>query len=129
MFHFSQKSKDRMAGVHPDLIKVAERALEITRIDFGIPEHGGKRTAEEQNKLFLIGASKADGFNNKSNHQSGNALDFYAYVDGKATWDTGYMALVACAFFQAASELGIRIEYGGLWKSFQDLPHIQLVEV
>lgn len=129
MFKFSATSKDRMAGVHPDLIKIANRAIQITKIDFGIPEHGGKRAAEEQNKLFLMGVSKADGFNNPSYHQSGNALDFYAYVDGKATWDMVYMAQVACAFFHAASELGVRIEWGGLWKSFQDSPHIQLAEV
>lgn len=116
-----------MSGIDVRLIYIAERAIKITRVDFGIPEHGGLRTAEEQKALFDKGVSKADGYHNKSRHQSGKALDFYAYVDGKATWDVEYMAQIACAFYQSASELNHKIEWGGLWKGFPDSPHIQLV--
>jgi peptidoglycan LD-endopeptidase CwlK len=125
-FHLSDTSKQRMTGIDIRLVDIAERAIQITRIDFGIPEHGGKRTAEEQNKLYLEKASNADGYTNKSYHQTGKALDFYAYVEGKATWDMVYMAQVACAFLQAANELGFVVEWGGLWKNFVDTPHIQL---
>ena len=55
-------------------------------------------------------------------------IDFYAYVDGKASWDEGHLALVATAFMQAAIKLGYKIQWGGLWKGFKDMPHIQLVE-
>lgn len=41
-FRFSKRSRDRMKGVHPDLIAVAERAIEITPIDFLVTE--GVRT-------------------------------------------------------------------------------------
>lgn len=127
MFRLSNKSIENMSGVHQDLKKVAHRAIEITKIDFGIPSSGGDRTAEEQHELFKKGLSKCDGYDVKSYHQSGNALDFYAYVGGRASWNEYHLAMVATAFLQAASELGIKLEWGGNFKSFKDMPHVQLM--
>lgn len=127
-FKFSERSKQNMAGVDPRLIRIAEMAIEITRVDFGIPSDGGIRTAERQNELFKAGKSKLDGYNKKSEHQSGKALDFYAFVDGKASWEKEHLAQVAAAFLQSASMLGIKLNWGGLWKTFLDMPHVQLVE-
>ena len=126
-FKFSQRSKDRMKGIDPRLIEIANLALQISPIDFGIPQHGGVRTAEEQWVLFMDGASKADGAHHKSKHQSGKALDFYAYVKGAPSWDYHNMAIVGAAHLQAASALNIRLQWGGLWKNFKDYPHIQLL--
>lgn len=128
-FKFSERSVARMSGVDPRLKNIAHRAIEISTIDFGVPAFGGKRTADEQYALFKAGTSKADGVRRQSKHQSGLALDVYAYVDGKASWDTEHLALVAAAMLQAASELGYKLEWGGLWKSFRDMPHFQLVEM
>lgn len=125
-FKFSTNSILRMNGVNKQLRNVAYRALEISKVDFGIPEHGGRRTAEEQNQLFKDGKSKADGYKKLSYHQSGNALDVYAFVDGKASWEKEHLAMVAAAMLQAAAEMGVKVEWGGLWKSFQDMPHFQI---
>ena len=116
-----------MAGVDPRLIEVANLALQISPIDFGIPRDGGLRTTEVQQRLFDEGLSLLDGVNMKSYHQSGKALDFYAYVDGKASWDKHHMAIVGASFLQAAAALGYPLQWGGLWKSFKDYPHVQLV--
>ena len=135
MFKFSTTSNKRRAGVDPRLIQISDRALEISVVDFGIPNHGGIRTAEEQYRLFLDGKSRADGTNDLSYHQSGKALDFYAFVDGKASWYPGHLAMVASAFLQAAAELGYRLTWGGLWKPVKttsgvphgwDAGHVQL---
>ena len=126
MFRFSTISNKRRAGVDPRLIQISDRALEISVVDFGIPKHGGIRTAEEQYKLFLDGKSRADGTNDLSYHQSGKALDFYAFVDGAASWHPGHLAMVASAFLQAAAELGYRLTWGGLWlpvKTTSGVPH------
>ncbi len=56
MFNFSQRSKDKMKGVHPDLIKVMEEAIRISPIDFAIVQ--GVRTQEEQNALYEQGRTK-----------------------------------------------------------------------
>ena len=122
----SAKSEERLRGVHPDLIKVCREALKISPIDFGIPQYGGLRSEADQVGLFAKGVSKCDGICNLSYHQSGKALDFYAYVDGAASWDKLHLALVAASFLQAASKLGIKLEWGGIWKSFKDYPHVQL---
>ena len=128
MFQLSSKSKQRREGVDPRLIEISDLAIQITVVDFGLPADAGKRTAERQNELYLDGKSKVDGYNKLSRHQSGKALDFYAFVDGKASWDTEHLAMVAAAFLQAASILGYKLKWGCLWKSFKDYPHVELVD-
>ena len=126
MFRFSKTSNLRRLGVDCRLIQISDRALEISVIDFGIPKYGGIRTAEEQYELFLDGKSRADGTNDLSYHQSGKALDFFAFVDGNASWHPGHLAMVAAAFLQASAELGYRLTWGGLWlpvKTTNGVPH------
>jgi len=126
MFRFSKTSNLRRLGVDCRLIQVSDRALEITVIDFGIPKYGGKRTVEDQYGLFLDGKSRADGTNSLSYHQSGKALDFFAFVDGKASWHPGHLAMVAAAFLQAGAEFGYKLTWGGLWlpvKTTSGVPH------
>ena len=138
-YKLSKNSIKNMDGVHPDLIMVCEVALGISMIDFGIPSTGGLRTAAVQNKLYMDGKSKADGFETLSNHQAkedgySHALDFYGYVDGKASWEEQHLAMIAAAFLQAASNLSIAVEWGGFWRGKQsklygwDMPHMQLVD-
>lgn len=135
MFEFSQNSLSNMEGINPKLIRITNLAIQICPIDFGIPEHGGLRTAETQHQLFLDEKSKADGYDNLSFHQSGDALDFYAFVDGRASWQHDHLAMVAIAHLQAASLFGYALEWGGLWRSNElingipygwDCAHIQL---
>ncbi len=124
-FKLSKRSLSNMDGIHPDLYEMALEAIKITNIDFGIPSTGGFRTVEEQKELYEGGASRCDGVRRKSKHQSGRALDFYAYVDGMACWDRNHLTHIAAAFMVAAMRRGVVLEWGGFWK-FQDFPHIEL---
>lgn len=128
-FSFSSKSKNIIEGVNNQLQAVMHRAIEISSIDFGVPSTGGKRTAQEQNRLFMGGKSKCDGYELLSYHQSGNAIDIYAYVDGKASWKVEHLNVVALAVLAAASELGVKIKWGGHFKGGWDKPHFELIEV
>lgn len=144
MFKLSDKSKQRRAGIDPRLIEIDDLAITITLIDYGHPADAGLRIAERQFQLFQKKSSKCDGYKKLSNHQAaddgyGKALDFYAFVFGRASWDLEHLTIVACAYFQAASILGYRIKWGGLWKSKNpkilngipygwDAPHIELLE-
>jgi len=125
-FKLGKNSINNLAGVDGRLIAIADLAIELTNIDFGVPSTGGLRTEEDQAKLFADGVSKADGVNNKSYHQSGKAMDVYAYVDGKASWDKLHLAVIASAMLQASAQLGYKLKWGGLWKSWQDYPHFEL---
>jgi peptidoglycan L-alanyl-D-glutamate endopeptidase CwlK len=137
MFQFSSSSIRRMKDVDVRLREIAHMALTISPIDFGIPEDGGLRTEDRQHALFLGGKSQLDGKNDISNHQTGKALDFYAFVNGTASWDTQHLSMVAAAFLQAASLLGYKLKWGGFFKPYKihngddfesgwDYPHVEL---
>lgn len=119
-YNLSKKSRDRLAGVHPDLVKVVDRAIEITEIDFAVLE--GVRSKTRQEQLVKAGASQTM----RSRHLTGHAVDLGAYVAGSVRWDWPLYHKIAVAVKQAASELQIPIEWGGDWTTFKDGPHWQL---
>jgi peptidoglycan L-alanyl-D-glutamate endopeptidase CwlK len=75
MYKFGNRSEQRMLGVRRDLAMCARKALIRSKYDMTIPWMGGVRTAEQQKRLFESGSTKADGYDKKSYHQTGNALD------------------------------------------------------
>ena len=119
-FRFSSRSLRNMEGVHPDLVAVAHRALEITEIDFLVTE--GLRTREKQIELVRAGASRTT----RSRHLTGHAIDIAAWVAGGVRWDWPLYEELSRAFKQAAAELKVPIVWGGDWKSFRDGPHYEL---
>lgn len=119
-FELGSVSRVHLRGVHPDLVKVVEQAITISRIDFRVLQ--GVRTLEEQRKLVAAGASKTM----KSRHLSGHAVDLGALLEGQIRWDWPLYDEIAVAMKAAAGDLGIPVEWGGDWKSFRDGPHYQL---
>lgn len=120
-FRFSQRSLKAMEGVHPKLVAVATRALELTPIDFVVTE--GLRTRERQAQLVRAGASRTM----RSKHLTGRAIDVAAWVGG-VRWDWPLYVRIAEAFKQAAEELDTDIVWGGDWSSLRDGPHFELGE-
>jgi peptidoglycan LD-endopeptidase CwlK len=131
-FKFSRRSKKRLEGVDPKMVELMERALKKSPIDFGIPEFGGLRKNYEQNGLFLKGLSKADGYKKLSNHQSGKAIDVYAYINGKASWRPIHLAIIAGVVLAEAKEMGMIVRWGGTFgsKLFMgwDKPHFERLD-
>jgi len=125
-FKLGANSLKNRAGVDSRLIEISDLAISLSNIDFGVPSTGGLRTEADQAELYTSGKSKCDGRTNKSYHQTGLALDVYAYVDGKASWDKLHLALIATVMLQAAAQLGYKLKWGGNWKSWQDMPHFEL---
>lgn len=119
-FTFSARSLAAMTDVHPDLVKVAHRALELTTVDFLVTE--GRRSVARQKELVAQGASRTM----QSRHLTGHAIDVAAYQSGKVNWNLEAMREIAKAFKAAAAELGIPIKWGGDWKTFKDTPHFEL---
>ena len=108
-FILSKLSLSRLDGVHPDLVKVVKRAIELTEVDFRVNE--GLRSKSRQNQLVASGASQTS----NSRHLTGHAVDLVAWVDRKISWDWQYYYPIAEAMRQAAQELKVRIEWGGCW--------------
>lgn len=120
-FRLSKRSEENLRGVHPDLVKVVHRALEITDIDFMVIE--GKRNEARQRQLVASGKSQTM----NSRHLTGHAVDCAPLVNNQIPWnDWPYFKKVADAMMQAAKEFGVDIEWGGNWKTFKDGPHFQL---
>ena len=114
------RSRARLTGVHPDLVRVVELALTYSPHDFTITE--GLRSKARQKELFDAGASKTM----NSRHITGHAIDFAVLVAGKVRWDWPLYGQVAAAFKRAAKELNVPIIWGGDWKSLRDGPHVEL---
>ena len=108
-YTLSSRSLDKLEGVNEDLVKVVKRAIELTKIDFGVIY--GMRTLEEQKKLFDAGKSQTM----KSKHLTGDAVDLMAYVDGKASWELNLYDDLADAMKWAATESGTKIRWGAAW--------------
>lgn len=133
MRSWTQRSLDNMKGLHPDLIRVLNRALQTSPHMLVVTE--GLRTLERQRELLRIGATKtlksrhlkqADGY--------GHAIDFYALVDinsdGKVSFEemsnVRLMLPIAEAIKAAAKEEKVAVTYGGDWRKFRDYPHFEL---
>lgn len=119
-FRLSQRSKDRLQGVHPDLVAVMELAIKRTPVDFTVLE--GLRTEERQRKLYASGASKTL----NSRHLTGHAVDVAPYADGEISWHWPHYYPLAATIKDCAYEIGVKIEWGGDWTSLRDGPHWQL---
>lgn len=145
----SERSEKTLLGVHPDMVRLVNEAIENTPVDFTVVQ--GVRTAEYQNTLYQQGrtvgfrgavVTDKDGYKKKSNHQVkadgyGHAVDLYPFYDGKVQTGNGLKGaelkfLIAkqvqlgLHVKEVAQRLGIVITWGGDWKSIVDRPHFEL---
>ena len=135
--HIATTTKNMQALCHRAMEIINRRKLDS--YDIGIT--AGLRTNVEQFDLYKKGRTEVapdvwevtgnivtncDGYIKKSVHQSGNAIDYCVYVNGKPSYDKAGLAFAATAFFEAASELKLDIDWGGSFRSISDLPHIEI---
>lgn len=144
-FSFGPASKARLQGLHPDLVKVLERAIQISDIDFTIIE--GVRSAERQASLYAQGRTKPGPkvtWVRHSNHQVsadgfGHAVDMYPFpvslvLSQKPKEYEPLFDIIAKAMFKASKELNIPIRWGANWdmdnmpreRGETDNPHFEL---
>ena len=150
-FVLSKLSLGRLEGVNPALVKVVQRAIEITPQDFMVVEgvrskeqcyinYGKGRTVAQCTakgvpaKYAQPKLAKVTWLNNplSSKHVSGKAVDLVPYP---VNWnDLTKFDQVAKAMFAAAKELGVSIRWGADWdndgnyreKGEYDSPHFEL---
>jgi peptidoglycan L-alanyl-D-glutamate endopeptidase CwlK len=120
MYKLGQRSRLRLKGVHPDLVKVVEHAINISAVDFTVLE--GVRTPERQKLLRDSGASQTL----NSRHITGHAVDLGALIDGEVRWDWPLYHKIAAAMKQAAKDVNVKIVCGADWRRFPDGPHFEL---
>ena len=122
MFALSQRSQDRLVGVHPNLSKVVRRAIELTTVDFVVIE--GVRTRARQAELYAQGRTKPGPkvtWTMNSRHIPagdgyGHAVDLGPIKDGVIAWgDPSAFTALNVAMMQAAGELGVALRWGKDW--------------
>ena len=107
-FKLSTRSKNKLEGVHPDMVAVVERAIELTKVDFGVTY--GVRSLAEQEKLVASGRSQTM----KSKHIDGHAVDLMAYVNG-GRWELNLYDEIADAMAEAARVCDVPVRWGAAW--------------
>jgi peptidoglycan L-alanyl-D-glutamate endopeptidase CwlK len=119
-YSLGSKSRNNLKGVHPNLVRVVERAIQLTPQDFTVQE--GLRTRETQRLYVQRGVSKTmnsmhllqpDGF--------GHAVDLVPWINGQPRWEWPLIYPIADAVRKAAVELGVRIRWGGCWQDIASL--------
>lgn len=152
-YRLGKISVDRLGGVHPDLVRVVARAIELTAQDFSVTD--GVRTVKRQHELYGQGRTadelravgvdpslakpsvKEVTWTLKSNHFKqpdgyGHAVDLAPHpID----WNTlSKFDAIADAMMKAADELGVSIRHGADWdmdgkrreRGESDNPHFEL---
>jgi len=128
-YKFGKRSRKRLEGVHPDLVKVAEECLNL--MDIAIIE--GVRSLDKQKDYLRTGATKTL----KSKHLIGHALDLTPYpVDMTSDMGIKRHYYMAGMLRGIAHMMNIKIRSGADWdndgnitdQTFMDLVHIEKIK-
>lgn len=114
-------------GVHPDLVRVVERAAATSGCPrFKVIE--GVRTPERQRQLIAQGVSwTMNSRHIPAENGYGHALDIVPLDPaGRISWAWPHYYPLADAIKAAARACGVPIEWGGDWHNKKDGPHWQL---
>jgi peptidoglycan L-alanyl-D-glutamate endopeptidase CwlK len=118
---YSKRSLKNLRGIHPDLRRVIDRALQESPLDFIVIE--GLRSEARQREMVASGASQTM----NSRHLTGHAVDLLPIgPDGKAAFDWPLYHKLGPAVEAAAKAEGVAITWGGRWSKFRDGPHFEL---
>lgn len=108
-FSLGASSRQRLTGVHKNMVELVELAIQHTGVDFSV--HEGLRTPERQQGLVAAGASKTM----NSRHLTGHAVDLVPFIEGELRWDWPLCLQIADAMRSASQELDIPVIWGGVW--------------
>ena len=113
-FKLSNRSLGKLVGVDPDMVETVKKAIEVTKVDFGVTY--GVRDLAEQERLFKSGRSQTM----KSKHliqDTGysHAVDLVAYDGSDVVWEINVYDDIADAMKAAAKEVGCAIKWGAAW--------------
>jgi len=113
-FRLSQRSLDKLDGVHPEMVATVQKAIELTDVDFGVTY--GVRTLEAQKELVATGRSQTM----KSKHLIqgdgySHAVDLVAYFGSNVSWELNVYDNICDAMAEAAREVGCSIKWGAAW--------------
>lgn len=120
-FKLSRISEMNLKQVHPDLVWIVNRTLELSALDIRVIE--GRRSEERQRQLVRNGHSRTL----NSRHLTGHAVDVVPWIKSQIPWqDWQAFTCVAQSMKKAANEKHIPLVWGGDWPHFRDGSHYEL---
>jgi len=155
-YNLGSRSQSNLVGVHPDLVKVVKRAIQITGQDFLVLEglrsaeqcyinYGKGRTASQcaaekvPTKYAQPHAAKVTWLRNPLNSKHCKQSDGWGHAVDLVPWPIDWQALskfdaIAKAMMAAAKELGVSLRWGADWdgdgkpreRGETDSPHFEL---
>lgn len=129
-FHYSPRSKNRLAECHPNLQLIFNDVIKV--VDCSIVT--GRRGKDAQDAAYNSGKSKVKWPNSMHNQRPSLAVDVAPYpIDWEKTRRFYYLAGIVKGI---ASLHGINVRWGGDWdgdndfadNDFNDLLHFELTE-
>lgn len=113
---FGAKSKANLAGVQPNLVRVAEVAITICEFDGTVIDGGGLRTKEQAAANEARGVGILNSRHRKQSDGYGHAIDLIALTNGKIDWtNMSAFKAMARAVKIAAAYLHVPIRQGCDW--------------
>lgn len=122
MYKFGATSKSRLATCDNKLQEICNEL--IREIDFTVV--CGYRTKGEQDKAVAAGNSKTPWPSSRHNIWPSQAVDIAPYNNGIDWEDKAAFKELSERFKRIAEEKGIKIVWGGDFKTLHDAPHYQL---
>lgn len=118
--NLTPRDMQRLEGVHPDLLRVIQKAAATSPMQFFVIE--GLRTVEQEKANVAAGKSQTM----DSRHLFGLAVDLGITINGVLTWDVPSYTKLADIMLAAAAALKIPIIWGGSWTTLKDYDHFEL---
>ena len=116
-FQLSQRSLDKLDGVHPDLVKVVKLAITYTDVDFGVIY--GVRDLATQERLYKSGKSQTMASKHLLQEDGyAHAVDLMAYDGSNPSWDIVDYDNIADVMRKAGKELGVDLIWGAAWHKY-----------
>jgi len=114
MYKLSSRSLGKLEGVNPLLVETVKRAIELTKVDFGVIY--GVRSPETQKKLYQSGRSQTMASKHLIQPDgTAHAVDLMAYDGSEPSWEIVMYDDIADAMKAAAKETGAMIRWGAAW--------------
>tara|TARA_Y100000385_G_scaffold290491_1_gene363832 strand:- start:42 stop:530 length:489 start_codon:yes stop_codon:yes gene_type:complete len=108
-YFLSDKSMQRLDGVHPDLVKCVEKVSAMC-VDLNVQVLEGKRTELEHTLYYEKGVTQKS---DHSAHLYGFAVDLGIFIGDRLCLEAEPYDDVTQAMIFAAQEVGIKLRWGG----------------
>ena len=117
---FGTKSKLHRDTCHPKLQLILDEVI----LTYDCSVVWGFRDEETQNRFFAEGTSQKQWPNSKHNQNPSRAVDVVPYPTMYE--DIHEFYVLASHMFRVANKYGIRVVWGGHWRTFKDYAHWEL---